>query len=267
MAPEGVVRLVLGQEAAGVRAAQGGWRRWARWARAIARRVGGGGRWILAGAGTSGRLCAQQAAEVVPTFGISPRRVIALVAGGTRALRRSVEGAEDDARAGAAAVRRLRVGRRDAVLGVSASGRTPFVRAALREARRRGAWTAMLTGRVLGTGPEVLAGSTRMKAGTATKAVLDALSTAVFVSLGGAYGPWMVGVRPVSGKLRRRARRIVAEAGEVSEERARRLLRAAGGDVRLAVVMARAGVDARAARRRLARSGGSVRRAIEGAGS
>lgn len=209
-----------------------------------------GGRLVYVGAGTSGRLGALDAAECPPTFGVAPSRVIALVAGGARALRRAVEGAEDDAGAGQAAMIRARVGRRDLVVGITASGTTPFVKGALAEARRRGARTALVTSNpaararvdarvLLATGPEVLAGSTRLKAGSATKMALSLLSTATFARPGAVRGGRMVALRPGSRKLRDRAVRNVAALGGVGVTAARRLLVEAGWDVRAA--LARAG--------------------------
>jgi N-acetylmuramic acid 6-phosphate etherase len=211
-----------------------------------ARVLRAGGRLIYAGAGTSGRLGALDAAECPPTFGVAPSRVVALVAGGARALRRAVEGAEDDGDAGAAAVRRARVGPRDLLVGISASATTPFVVGALAEARRRGAATALVTSNpaarapadrrvVLETGAERVAGSTRMKAGTAAKMALGLLSTAAFVRLGAVRSGRMVALRPGSAKLRARAVRNVADLAGVSAARARRLLEGAGWDVRGAI--------------------------------
>ncbi|HEX9308992.1 MAG TPA: N-acetylmuramic acid 6-phosphate etherase, partial [Anaeromyxobacter sp.] len=217
---------------------------------AIVERMRRGGRLVYAGAGTSGRLGALDAAECPPTFGVAPARVVALVAGGTRALRRAVEGAEDDRGAGTRAIAAARIGPLDLVVGISASGTTPYVRAALVEARRRRAATALLTSNpaarpavdvriVLATGPERIAGSTRMKAGTAAKMALGLLSSATFVRLGAVRGGRMVALRPASEKLRRRAVRNVAELGGVSAAAARRLLSAAGWDVRRALAAAR----------------------------
>ena len=213
---------------------------------AAARALREGGRLVYAGAGTSGRLGALDAAECPPTFGVDPSRVVALVAGGPAALRRSVEGAEDDRAAGAAAVRRARVGEGDLLVGISASGRTPFVVAALAEGRRRGARTALLTSDpaararvdhrvVLDTGPERIAGSTRMKAGTAAKMALSLLSTSAFVRLGAVREGRMIALRPVSEKLRGRAVRNVQILAGVSATVARRLLDHAGWDVRSAI--------------------------------
>jgi N-acetylmuramic acid 6-phosphate etherase len=219
---------------------------------AAASRLSRGGRLVYAGAGTSGRLGALDAAECPPTFGVSPTRVVALVAGGPRALRRSVEGAEDDRAAGARAVARIRVGPRDLVVGLSASGTTPFALAALAEARRRGAATALVTSNpaagarvdhrvVLATGPERIAGSTRMKAGTAAKMALGLLSSAAFVRLGAVRGGRMIALRPASAKLRDRAIRNVAALAGVDAGAARRYLSAAGWDVGAAIAAAARG--------------------------
>ena len=228
-------------------------------ARALAR----GGRLVFVGAGTSGRLGVLEAAECPPTFGTPPALVQAVMAGGRSSVFRAREGAEDDAADGARQVRR-RARRGDVVVGVAASGVTPFVRGALAEARRRGAATVLVTcnpgisrsaARVvvpLAVGPEILAGSTRLKAGTATKLALNTLTTAVFVRLGKVHGNRMVDLLPRSAKLRARAAALVVELGRVAPRDAQRLLAAAGGRTKLAIVMARLGVDRREAARRLA---------------
>jgi N-acetylmuramic acid 6-phosphate etherase len=233
-----------------------------------------GGRLIFVGAGTSGRLGVLEAAECPPTFNTRPATVQAVMAGGRASVFRSREGAEDDPRD---AVRRLRgrVRPGDVVVGVSASGVTAFVRAALREARARRCRTVLLTcnpsGRLRGLaevliapapGPEVLAGSTRLKAGTATKLVLNTLTLASMAGLGKVYGNRMVDLQPRSRKLRERAVRLVAELAGVSRPRAARALAAAGGRARLATVMARHAVDRRAARRLLRRSNDDLRAAL-----
>ena len=231
----------------------------ARLADLVADRLFRGGRLVYAGAGTSGRLGALDAAECPPTFGVAPGRVLALVAGGPAALRRAVEGAEDDRAAAARAVASARVGPADVLVGVSASGTTPFVLAALVAARRRGAATALVTSNpaarvraalrvVLDTGPERVAGSTRMKAGTAAKMALGLLSTATFVRLGTVREGRMVALRPVSDKLRRRAVRTVAELGRVSAAAARRLLSIEGWDVRRAIDAAQGELEIRGAK-------------------
>ena len=204
--------------------------------RALSRR----GRLIFVGAGTSGRLGVIEAAECPPTFDTPPSLVQAVIAGGRRTVFRSAEGAEDDAADGARQIRR-RARPGDVVVGIAASGVTPFVRAALREARRRGAATVLVTcnprvpasaARVviaLAVGPEVLTGSTRLKAGTATKLALNTLTTASFARLGKVYGNRMVDLRPRSAKLRARALRLVVELGRVSPREAERLLKAVEG--------------------------------------
>jgi len=242
---------------------------------AIVERLERGGRLIFVGAGTSGRLGVIEAAECPPTFNTSPRQVQAVMAGGRRAVFRSVEGSEDDARAGAGAIRRrARAG--DVVVGIAASGVTRFVRAALAEARRRGVLSVLVTCNpgvprdaaalviALRVGPEVLAGSTRLKAGTATKLALNTLTTAAFTRLGKVHGNRMVDLQPKSAKLRARAERLVAELGCVGAPRARRLLREARGSAKVAIVMARRGESAQLARRRLASARGFLGRALEG---
>src|SRR5690606_21958646 len=236
-------------------------------------RLGAGGRLFYAGAGTSGRVAVQDAAELPPTFGFDRARV--LLAGGQAAQDRAEEGAEDDVVAAAAAVDEAGVGPRDALVGIAASGVTPYTVAAVRRAKERGAFTVgiannpdtpLLTvgevGILLATGPEVLAGSTRLAAGTAQKAALNALSTAVLVRLGGAYGNLMVGMRPVNAKLEKRAAAIVAEAAEVSRDPDAEVLARPEHDRRTASVMARTGVDAGRAREAVRQHGGRVRDAL-----
>jgi N-acetylmuramic acid 6-phosphate etherase len=233
-----------------------------------------GGRLFFVGAGTSGRLGVLEAAECPPTFGTRPGLVQAIMAGGRRSVFRSREGAEDDARAAARTVR-ARVRRGDVVVGVSASGVTPFVRTALVTARRQGAATVLVQcsavrGRAAAgvvirpvPGPEVLAGSTRLKAGTATKLVLNTLTTASMARLGKIYGNRMIDLQPRSAKLRARAERLVAEIAGVATARARRALRQARGSVRLAIVVARRNLPADAAARALREAGGSLRSVLE----
>jgi N-acetylmuramic acid 6-phosphate etherase len=242
----------------------------------VAASLGSGGRLIYAGAGSSGRLAALDAAECVPTFGADPRQVVALVAGGSRALVRAVEGAEDRAGEARRAVSRLRVGARDVVCGICASGVTPFVLAVLRDARRRGARTILLTcaprpaHRRLAdliiaprVGPEVLAGSTRMKAGLATHAILHTLTTGAMVRLGKVYGNRMVDIRPTSRKLRARARRIVMDLTGMSARPAAALLARAGGRPTVALVMHRRRVSRTAAESLLAAHRGPLRGLLE----
>jgi N-acetylmuramic acid 6-phosphate etherase len=242
---------------------------------AAAGALDGGGRLIYVGAGTSGRLAALDAAECPPTFGTRRDQVIAVVAGGPRALHRSVEGAEDSRAAGRAEMRRLVIDARDLVCGVTASGVTPFVLAALDVARRRGATTALITCApralvrrhapllvCLDVGAEAIAGSTRMKAGLATKAALHSLSTAAMIRLGKVYDDLMVDVRPISRKLQRRAERIVARLTGLSTATAARLLRRSGRSAKVAVVMHHHQVSARRARALLAAAGGRLREVV-----
>lgn len=245
---------------------------------AIAGRLRAGGTLHYVGAGTSGRLAMLDAAECPPTFGTPPSLVRAHVAGGATALVRAVEGAEDDAGGGVAVVR-AHVRAADAVVGISASGGAPYVVAALEEARSRGALTVGLTSVggsplaravefaiVTDTGPEPLAGSTRLKAGTAQKLVLNAISTAVMVRLGRVYDNVMVDLVATNAKLHARAERLVATLAAVDVARARSLLAAGGGSVKVAVVMERRGVDAFGARALLEASGGFLRPVIKALG-
>jgi len=235
-----------------------------------------GGRLLYAGAGTSGRLGVLDASECPPTFGTPPEMVVGIIAGGYEALVRSVERAEDDVNAAAAAIDKAGVGAKDFVLGIAASGTTPFVRAALGRAQTLGAATGLLSctdpPRVLAdtcdvlilpkVGAEVVTGSTRMKAGTATKLVLNTITTGAMIRLGKVYGNLMVDLMATSDKLRDRGERIVMECCAVDRARARAVIAQAAGSVKLAIVMARLGVDAEEARRALAAAGGLVRRAI-----
>jgi len=233
-----------------------------------------GGRCLLFGAGTSGRLAVLEAAELPPTFGTDPERVQAVIAGGKTSVFRAKEGAEDRYEEGFARAARARRG--DLVLGVSASSVTPFVRGALESARERGARTVLVTASRsagveeiaeivvrLDTGPEVVAGSTRLKAGTATKLALNQITTSALASSGKVFGPWMVDLRAGSAKLKDRALRIVASAIESSPSKARVLLSRAGGEVKTAIVMGRTGAGLPEARRRLARSKGDLRAALD----
>jgi N-acetylmuramic acid 6-phosphate etherase len=274
LAPTAIARLMNRADVGAVRAA-------ARAVPAIARAVdlivaslSRGGRLVFVGAGASGRLGVLEAAECPPTFDTAPSLVQAVIAGGQRAVFRSAEGAEDDAAQGAREIRRrARAG--DVVVGIAASGVTPFVQAALAAARRAKAATVLVTCNprvprraarvviVLATGPEVLAGSTRLAAGTATKLVLNTLTTATFARLGKVYGNRMVDLRPRSAKLRARALRLVSEIGRVSEREASRLLAGAGGSAKLAILMARLRLPVVEARRRLRTAAGSLRSALE----
>lgn len=234
-----------------------------------------GGRLIYVGAGTSGRLGVLDATECPPTFGTSPDMVLGIIAGGLPALTRSQEGAEDDI---AAAVRDLDahgISARDVVFGIAASGTTPYVRAALGRAQRLDAKTVLLTCSQppadlaaacdvaiwVKAGPEVLTGSTRLKAGTATKLVLNTVTTGAMLRLGKAYGNLMVDLMAWSEKLKDRGERIVMEACGVDRARARAAIVEAQGSVKLAVVMVRRNVPRQEAERLLTEAGGMVRRA------
>ncbi len=234
-----------------------------------------GGRLFYIGAGTSGRLGVLDASECPPTFGVPPGMVQGIIAGGEAALSRASETSEDDAAAGARDLlaRGFRTG--DVLVGLAASGRTPYVLGAVAEAARMGAVTVGIgctpaselacAARIAITplvGPEVVAGSTRMKAGTAQKMVLNMLSTGAFIRLGYVYGNLMVNVQPGNAKLAGRARGIVASAAGVGIEWAGELLVASGGSVSTAVLMGKSGLDREAAERRLAEAGGRLRRAL-----
>jgi N-acetylmuramic acid 6-phosphate etherase len=241
---------------------------------AIAGRLTRGGRLHYVGAGSSGRIATLDASEMPPTFGTSAELVQAHVAGGPPALVRAIEGAEDDGGDGDAVARERFVGE-DAVVGLSASGGAAFVVAALERGRAMGALTVAFTSVadsglaraaeicvVFDTGAEALAGSTRLKAGTAQKVALNALSTAVMVRLGKVHENLMVDVVASNRKLRRRALRLVREVARVGEERARELLDASGGRVKVAIVMERRNVDAQEAQALLEERGGVLRELI-----
>jgi N-acetylmuramic acid 6-phosphate etherase len=242
---------------------------------AIVRGTRAGGRLIYVGAGSSGRMAVLDAAECPPTFGISAGRMVALIAGGRRAVTGAVEGAEDSAGNGARDLRRLKLGRKDVVVGIAASGTTPYVLGAMKYARRRGALTvAVMANRdmplarsakiVIGVevGAEVLTGSTRLKAGTSQKMVLNMLSTAVMVRLGHVYENLMIDAVLTNEKLHGRAVRILMEASGASVSAAEDALRTAGHSMRVGLVMLKLGVDAREARKRLAAARGNLRRAL-----
>jgi N-acetylmuramic acid 6-phosphate etherase len=272
---EDVVSLLLEEDRRGLEAALREREAVAQAAAWVAETLTGGGTVVLAGAGASGRLGVLEAAECPPTFGTEPERIRAVIAGGPEAVFSAREGAEDVAEDGRRAARDLAAG--DLLIGLSASSVTPFARGALAAARGRGARTVLLTCAAregledaadlviaLDTGPEILTGSTRLKAGSATKAVLNAVTTAAMVGLGKVFENLMVDLRPGSAKLRDRAVRIVAAAGRVPREEAARLLGAAGGEVKTAIVMARGGLAVEEARRRLAAAAGRVRQALAG---
>ncbi len=231
-----------------------------------------GGRLIYVGAGTSGRLGVLDASEMPPTYGTDPEMVQGIIAGGLEALVRSQEGAEDHAGQGASAIDDKNIGKSDFVLGISSSGTTPFVHGALERARERGARTGFLlctypSEQLIRShdvviaplvGPEVITGSTRMKAGTATKIVLNTISTAAMVKTGKVYGNLMVDLQVTCQKLQDRGERILMDTLGVTRKEASRLLNESGGHVKTAMVMSKLSLDAGQARRRLDEAGGSI---------
>ncbi|MCB5166121.1 N-acetylmuramic acid 6-phosphate etherase [Streptomyces bambusae] len=242
---------------------------------AVAERMADGGRLLYAGAGTAGRMGVLDASECPPTFNTDPAQVVGLIAGGPEAMVRAVEGAEDSAELAAADLAGLDLTPADTVVGISASGRTPYAVGAVRYAREAGALTIGLAcnaGSELGAaaehgievvvGPEVLSGSTRLKAGTAQKLVLNMLSTITMIRLGKTYGNLMVDVRATNEKLRARARRIVAQATGASPEAVESALAAASGEVKPAILILLAGVDAPEATRLLSAASGHLRQAV-----
>lgn len=234
-----------------------------------------GGRLIYVGTGTSGRIAALDASECPPTFDVPPSTVQFVMAGGERALARAVEADEDSRALGAREIRKKKPGKRDVVVGIAASGRTPFTVAAVEFARKTGARTVAVTCNpgspleaaaemaiVVETGPEVVAGSTRMKAGTAEKMVLNILTTAAMVRLGYVYGNLMVNLHQKNLKLTARAIAIVQNALGIQSDEAQRMLRRAGGDVPVAIVMGKTGATRKAAENALKSAKGHVRKAI-----
>ncbi len=234
-----------------------------------------GGRLIYVGTGTSGRIAALDAAECPPTFNADPKTVQFIIAGGPKALGAAVEANEDSAELGESEITKRKPGRNDVVVGIAASGRTPFTIAALRYSRRKGAKTIAVVcnpnsdlekaahiGIVVDTGPEVISGSTRMKAGTAQKMVLNMLSSGAFARMGYVYGNLMVNVRPKNHKLAVRAVTILERAANIPHATAKRALEASGSSVPAALVMVEAGVSLRAAEKALEFVRGNVREAI-----
>jgi N-acetylmuramic acid 6-phosphate etherase len=232
-----------------------------------------GGRLLYVGAGTSGRLGVLDAAECPPTFGTPPEMVVGIIAGGLPALVRSIEGAEDDVNAALSEMDSRRVGPHDMVIGIAASGTTPFVRAALSRAQTLGARTALVSCSTppkllqetcdvcitVFVGPEIVTGSTRMKSGTATKLVLNTLTTGAMIRLGKVYGNLMVDLRAWNDKLIDRGQRIVMETTGLDRDEARGVIQAADGRVKTAIVMARRGVSREDAERLLEAHAGRLR--------
>jgi N-acetylmuramic acid 6-phosphate etherase len=247
----------------------------ARAVEAAARALRRGGRIFYVGAGTSGRLGALDAAECPPTFGIEPEKIQAIIAGGPRALLHAAEAAEDNAEQGARDLAARKVGPRDLVIGLSASGRTPYTVGAVRYARSRRATTVAIAcnpgspleraahvGIIPLTGAEIISGSTRMKAGLAQKMILQMISTATMTRLGYVYGNHMVGVRPTNGKLVARACGIISSITGASAEAARTALAQADNDVRRAIVMLAKALSAKAAAQALKRHAGNLRKVL-----
>lgn len=243
---------------------------------AIVAAFGRGGRLFYIGAGTSGRLGVLDASECPPTFGVPADRVQGIIAGGEAALSRATEASEDDAAAGARDLLAHGFAARDVLVGIAASGRTPYVLGAVEEARKIGAITVGVTANPDSelaraaaisiaplTGPEVLAGSTRMKAGTAQKLVLNMLTTAAFIRTGYVYRNLLANVQPRNEKLIARARRIVTQAAGVSDHVAAELLAASGGRVPVAILMGKTGLSRPEAERRLAEAGGKISQALK----
>lgn len=234
-----------------------------------------GGRLIYAGAGTSGRLGVLDASECPPTYGASPDLVIGLMAGGQEALLKARENAEDSPELGESALKEINIGKNDTLVAISASGRTPFCVGAMNYAKKAGAKVISLccnpesemakiadTAISVVVGPEAVTGSTRMKAGTAQKLVLNILSTGVMIKLGKVYGNLMVDVQPTNEKLVERAKRIVVEATGESDEAAKKALGEAGGNPKTAIVMLLAGVSAEEAKERLEKAKGRIKEAL-----
>ena len=233
------------------------------------------GRLFYAGAGTSGRLAVIDAAELLPTFGVGGEAVRAIIAGGKKAMFRPVEGIEDDEIQGRTDLQKSGFSKRDVLLGISASGRTPFVVSALEYAKNLGAKTIALTSNTGSriskvadivicpkTGPEVIAGSTRMKAGTAQKLVLNMISTTTMVRLGKVHGNMMVSLKPVSAKLVERQIRMVMQVTELSRRKATEILKETKGDAKIAILIAKSGRSYEDAEKTLKESGGSLDKAI-----
>jgi N-acetylmuramic acid 6-phosphate etherase len=241
----------------------------------IARALSNDGRAFYVGAGTSGRLATLDASEIPPTFGVSASLIQSVIAGGSRALTLAIEGAEDSSAQGARDIAARHISNRDVVIGIAASGSTPYVLGALAAAKRVGAATIGITSnrkspiakavKILiapNSGPEAITGSTRLKAGTAQKLVLNMLSTATMVRLGRVYDNWMIGVALTNQKLRKRGQRILEEATGASASESARALRQAGHDPCTALIMLKKKVDATEARRRLRAANGNVRKAL-----
>jgi N-acetylmuramic acid 6-phosphate etherase len=271
----GILRAIHREDASVAKAVSAALPSLARAVDAIAGALGQGGRLFYIGAGTSGRLAALDAAELPPTFGTPPRMVQAVIAGGRRALTDAVEGAEDNRTRGAKDLAACGLTAKDAVVGIAASGATPYVIGALEFARKKGAVTIGITSNprtpitqiakisiVTPTGPEVITGSTRMKAGTAQKMVLNMLSTATMIRLGRVYDNWMIGVALTNRKLQARGLRILVEASGAGVAEAKRALRQSEHNLGTALIILKTGASARQAKRLLRDNNGHVHNAI-----
>ena len=239
----------------------------------IVGRLRGGGRLFFVGAGTSGRLGVIEAAECPPTFGTHPSLIQGIIAGGKKALWRSIEGAEDSTNEAKKVLSKLRLGEKDIVIGIAASATTPFVLGALSYAKKRASLRILISCNPISSplanisiplivGPEVISGSTRMKAGTATKMVLNMLTTASMVRLGKTYGNLMIGVQPNSKKLKDRVRRIIMQILGIGPERADSLLNKSNWDVKISILMGMKNLSYKEAKERLARCNGFLRKVL-----
>lgn len=275
--PERIAAAVLDGQVAALEAVRPVLADIARAARAVAERLAGGGRVVYVGAGSSGLIALTDALELPGTFGLDEPSVRVVLAGGVDSLSGLIASAEDDEGAGRGAIMALELGAGDCVIAVAASGETPFTCAAIEEAKSRGIWclgiannpaTRLLRAAdmavCLKTPPEVIAGSTRLGAGTAQKCALNALSTLVGVELGHVYEGLMVNLKAENEKLRRRAERIVSIAGRCDEAKAHLMLAASGGDVKAAIAAVRLGIPVEEARTRLNGHGGNLRRLLNG---
>lgn len=276
LATEDVLRVINGEDRRVAEAVAKEIPAIARAVDAVVSAFGHGGRLFYIGAGTSGRLGVLDASECPPTFGVSPDRVQGIIAGGEAALSRATEATEDDPSTGARDLLARGFTSRDVLVGIAASGRTPYVLGAVAEARKLGAVTVGISAtpdselaRAVDiaitplTGPEVVAGSTRLKAGTAQKLVLNMLTTAAFIRSGYVYGNLMVNVQPRNAKLVDRARRIVSQAAGISVQAAADVLAAAGDSVPTAILMGKTGLARGEAERRLAEAGGRISQALK----
>lgn len=269
----GIVESIIAEDSSVVSAIEKEKDNIARAVELITERLGRKGRLVFIGAGTSGRLGVIEAAECPPTFGTDPDTILGIIAGGRKAVWRSTEGAEDSSEEARKALKRIDLKKKDVLVGIAASGTTPFVESALDYALKKGSARILVTCNPVETdvpdvvisllvGPEVITGSTRMKAGTATKMALNMLTTASMVKLGKTYGNLMVDVRPGSAKLRDRARRLVMQIAGVGEERAAELLDYSKWDVKAAIVMEIKNTDYKNARKLLKERGGFLRSVI-----